>query len=345
MTMTRAIESLPKVELHYHLDGGLRPSTVRALASEAGISLPEREDELLQMLRVTNDCASLFEYLEKFQLPAALLQTAANLERVAYEAVEDAAKANVKYIEVRFAPQLHVEKGLTLEETVTAVLAGMKAGEQATGTIARLILICLRNHPIELNWQVLKQARVFYGHGVVGMDLAGDEAGFPPELHKSVFEEAHRLGIPITIHAGEAAGAENIRTSIDCLHACRIGHGVRLEQDPALLQVVREQRIALEMCLTSNIQTKASPSWDAHPIRRYYDQDLTVTVNTDNATVSNTTLNTEYERLMHFHDFRLDELQRMNAYAMEASFAEEEIKVKLLREFFAIPDQEHKHTE
>lgn len=341
----RAIELLPKVELHYHLDGGLRPSTVRELAFEEGIPLLDQEEELLRLLRVTNDCASLFEYLEKFQLPAALLQTAANLERVTYEAVEDASKANVKYIEIRFAPQLHVEKGLSLEKTVSAVLAGMKAGEQASGTIARLILICLRNHPIEMNWQVLEQAKAFFGKGVVGIDLAGDEAGFPPELHQAVFEEAHRLGIPITIHAGEAAGAENIRTSIASLHACRIGHGVRLEQDPALLQVVREQRIALEMCLSSNIQTKASPSWDAHPIRRYYDQDLTVTVNTDNTTVSNTTLNTEYERLMHYHDFRIDELQRMNAYAIEASFAEEEIKWKLMREFFTVTERERKLTE
>ncbi|WP_152391917.1 adenosine deaminase [Paenibacillus guangzhouensis] len=345
MKMKSAIESLPKVELHYHLDGGLRPFTVRALASEAGIALPEQEEQLLWMLRVTDHCASLFEYLEKFQLPAALLQTAANLERVAYEAVEDAAKGNVKYIEIRFAPQLHVEQGLTLAETVSAVLTGMRAGEQATGTIARLILICLRNHSIELNWQVLEQASAFYGQGVVGMDLAGDEAGFPPELHQAVFEEAHRRGIPITIHAGEAAGAENIRTSIACLHASRIGHGVRLEQDPALVEVVREQRIALEMCLTSNIQTKASPSWDAHPVRRYYDQDLTVTVNTDNATVSNTTLNMEYERLMHYHDFRIDELKRMNANAIEVCFAEEEVKRKLMREFFANPDQEHKDTE
>jgi len=343
--MTKSIVQLPKVELHYHLDGGLRPSTVRELAIEMGIALPDGEDELLRMLRVTNDCASLFEYLEKFQLPAALLQTAANLERAAYEAVEDASKTNVKYIEIRFAPQLHVEKGLTLEETITAVLAGMNAGEQATGTIARLTLICLRNHPIELNWQVLEQAKAFHGQGVVGMDLAGDEAGFPPELHQAVFEEAHRLGIPITIHAGEAAGAENIRTSIARLHACRIGHGVRLEQDPALMQVVREHRIALEMCLTSNIQTKASPTWNAHPIRRYYEQDLKVTVNTDNATVSNTTLNIEYERLMHYHDFRIDELERMNAYAIEASFAEEDIKVKLMREFFTSPDHECKHTE
>jgi len=332
--MTNLIEQLPKVELHYHLDGGLRPSTVKALAQEIGIALPDTEDEMLSMLHVTDDCRSLAEYLEKFQLPAALLQTAANLKRVAYEAVEDASKANVKYIEIRFAPQLHIEQGLSLEEVVAAVLAGMQAGEQATGTVARLILICLRNHPIAWNWQVLEQAQAFIGKGVVGIDLAGDEAGYPPELHQPVFEEAFRLGIPITIHAGEAAGAESIRMAVFGLHARRIGHGVRLAQDPALLQYIQEQQIALEMCLSSNIQTKAATTWGAHPIRRYFDAGITVTVNTDNTTVSNTTLNQEYERLMLHHDFQMSELQRMNAYAMEAAFVEDEVKSGIMQKYF-----------
>jgi len=334
-TIITEIQQLPKVELHYHLDGGLRPSTVRAFAAEAGSPLPGREEELLPLLHVTEDCASLTEYLEKFRLPAQLLQTAANLKRAAYEAVEDAAKTNVKYIEIRFAPQLHVGQGLSLEEVVSAVLDGIKAGEQDSGTAARLILICLRNHPIAMSWQVLELTQAFFGKGVVGIDLAGDEAGYPPLLHQPVFEEAFRLGIPITVHAGEAAGADSIRSAVFGLHARRIGHGVRLEQDPGLLRFVREHRIALEMCLTSNIQTKAAADWEAHPIRRYYDEGIAVTVNTDNTTVSNTTLNLEYERLMLHYGFRLDELKRMNRYALEASFAEAEIKSKLMQEYFA----------
>ncbi|WP_374020221.1 adenosine deaminase [Paenibacillus thiaminolyticus] len=335
MTTISKIQHLPKVELHYHLDGGLRLSTVRVFASAAGLPLPDREEELIGLLRVTEHCASLAEYLERFRLPAQLLQTAANLKRAAYEAVEDAAKTNVKYIEIRFAPLLHTGQGLSPEEAVSAVLDGMKAGEQASGTIARLILICLRNHPIALNWQVLEQVQAFFGKGVVGIDLAGDETGYPPTLHQPVFEEACRLGIPITVHAGEAAGADSIRSAVLGLHARRIGHGVRLEQDLNLLRFVREHRIALEMCLSSNIQTKAASAWETHPIRRYFDEGIAVTVNTDNTTVSNTTLNLEYERLMFHYGFRLNELQRMNRYALEASFAEAEVKLKLMREYFA----------
>ncbi|OPA80401.1 adenosine deaminase [Paenibacillus selenitireducens] len=331
----QAFEQLPKVELHYHLDGGLRPSTVRALATEADIPLPKDEEQFLQLIQVQDSCNSLTSYLEKFQLPISLMQTAANLERIAFEAVEDAANTNVKYIEIRFAPQLHVEQGLTLEAIVTAVLKGMQRGEAQCGTISRLILICLRNHPVSMNEQVLELAKMFYRKGVVGIDLAGDEAGYPAILHKSVFEAAHLAGIPITIHAGEAAGADSIRDAIFALHAQRIGHGVRLEQNQDLLSHVRESQTTLEMCFSSNIQTKAAADRSLHPIRRYYDEGIAVTVNTDNATVSNTTLNLEYGRLANNFGFEPRDFMKMNTLAIKASFVEDEIKAALLRNHFA----------
>lgn len=333
LEVDHVLHHLPKVELHYHLDGGLRASTVRELAHEANIAVPEDEATLLSLIQVQGHCNSLTHYLEKFQLPVAVMQTAASLQRVACEAVEDAANCQVKYIEIRFAPQLHLQGGLTLEETVESVLQGIRLGESCTGTTARLILTCIRNHAVEMNLQVLEVAKKFYRHGVVGMDLAGDEAGFPPLLHQVVFEGAYQAGIPVTIHAGEAAGADSIADAVHHLHARRIGHGVRLEQDPVLLDELRASRIALEMCFTSNIQTKAALDEMAHPIRRYYDQGLAVTVNTDNTTVSNTNLSCEYTRLAeHFH-LETEDFRKMNVEAIQASFAEEDIKQELLQHF------------
>ncbi|MFD0618412.1 adenosine deaminase [Paenibacillus sp. GCM10027629] len=341
LELEHVLHQLPKVELHYHLDGGLRASTVRELAIEANISIPEDEAALLELIQVQGHCNSLTQYLEKFQLPVAVMQTSTSLQRVAYEAVEDAASAQVKYIEIRFAPQLHLEQGLTLEETVDAVLQGMQLGEANTGTIARLILTCIRNHPVEMNLQVLELAKKFYLHGVVGIDLAGDEAGFPPLLHQAVFEAAHQADIPITIHAGEAAGADSIRDAVDSLHARRIGHGVRLEQDLELLDEIRASRIALEMCFTSNIQTKAASDEASHPIRRYYDLGLAVTINTDNTTVSNTNLSYEYARLAeHFH-FEPEDFQKMNVEAIQASFAEDAIKKELLQHFIGYGEEKN----
>lgn len=333
--MLETIKKWPKVELHYHLDGGLRPDTIKEIASQLGMPLPPDEEAWRSALYVTDECPSLIEYLSKFQLPALCLQTAEHLKRAAYEAVEDAAQDNIKYIEIRFAPQLHTEGGLSLEDVVSSVVEGAKAGERDFGTIARIIPICLRNHDVARNWQVLELTKKWIGKGVVGIDLAGDEAGFPPQLHRSVFVAAKQSGIPITIHAGEAAGADSIRQAVTGLFAQRIGHGVRLAEDPELLELVKEKKIPLEMCLTSNIQTKAAPSWEDHPIRQYDELGIIVTVNTDNTTVSNTTLTQEYERLMRYCRFSFSDLQRIVLNALDASFAEAEVKEKLRAEFKA----------
>lgn len=328
------IHALPKVELHYHLDGSVRPSTVRDIALEEGISLPATElEQLTSYLEVKEDCSDLKQYLSTFELPIQCMQSARGLERIAYEAVEDAARQNIKYLEIRFAPALHMQKGLQLEEIVSCVLAGMKQAERKFGTLARVILICLRSHSLEMNKAVAKTARHFLGQGVVGLDLAGDEAGFPPQLHKEVFRLAHKYDIPITIHAGEAAGSENIREAITGLHAKRIGHGVRLRDDRELLEAVRERQIPLEMCLTSNVQTKAVKSWTEHPIREYYDQGILITVNTDNTTVSNTNMTQEYEKLIGIYDFGLKDVKNVIMNGLKASFLEEHLKKKLLAEF------------
>jgi adenosine deaminase len=327
------VKKLPKVDLHYHLSGGLRLSTIKEIALSEGIELPATEHQLQTLLQAPENCTSLSEYLTKFKLPSLCLQTSANLKRAAYEAVEDMTKDNVKYLEIRFAPQLHIEKGLLLENVVSSVIEGMKEGERNFGIVARLILICLRDHDIKRNMEILELTRKFLGKGVVGIDLAGDEATFPPHMHKSVFEKAHELGIPITLHAGEGAGAESIREAVSGLFAQRIGHGVKLKENEEVFRLVKEKKIPLEMCLTSNIQTKAASSWQAHPIKEYYDQGIIVTVNTDNTTVSNTTLTKEYEIMIHQYGFTLHDLKKLSIGALQVSFLEDQEKELLLSKF------------
>jgi adenosine deaminase len=332
--MKMNIHALPKVDLHFHLDGSVRPSTIKEIALAEGIKLPAEEvEQLASFLQVKESCNDLSEYLSTFELPVLCLQTAQALERVAYEAVEDASKQNIKYLEIRFAPQLHTDKGLTLEEIVSSVLAGMKNAGEAFGVRARLLLTCLRSHSLEKTTEVVETARKFLGQGVVGVDLAGDEAGYPPQLHREAFRLAHRYDIPITVHAGEAAGAENIREAIVNMHAKRIGHGVRLRENRELLHAVKKNQIALEMCPTSNVQTKAVSSWREHPIREYYDHGILVTVNTDNTTVSNTTITQEYEKLVQLYQFSLEDLKRIIMNALAASFLEEPERKKLIAEF------------
>ncbi|WP_246021599.1 adenosine deaminase [Paenibacillus zeisoli] len=328
------LKLMPKAELHIHLDGSVRPDTIISLAKEEGLMLPVIDpNELRPYLHASEQCSSLTEYLSKFQLPLQCLQSAESLRRVAYELVEDAHRDHVKYMEIRFAPLLHMEKGLTVEEIISHVLAGTDEAERKLGTTTRLIIICLRSHPVNKNLKVVHAASAFIGKGVVGMDLAGDEVSYPPEIHRKVFEQAHDYGLPITIHAGEAADANNIDESIRHLHAARIGHGVRLQDDAALMQWVKDHHIVLEMCPSSNVQTKAVESWSDHPIKEYFDQGIRVTVNTDNLTVSGTTLTKEYERLMEIHDFSTAQFAEMNLYALQASFLENPEKLRLLNYF------------
>ncbi|MNH89803.1 Aminodeoxyfutalosine deaminase [compost metagenome] len=328
------LKVMPKAELHIHLDGSVRAETIISLAEEEGFTLPVHDpDQLRPYLQANDQCTSLTEYLSKFELPLRCLQSAEGLRRVAYELVEDAHRDHVKYIEIRFAPLLHMEKGLTVKEIISHVLDGIAEAERGFGTIARLIIICLRSHPMEKNLDVVHAASAFLGKGVAGMDLAGDEAAYPPEIHRKVFEQAHEYGFPITIHAGEAAGAVNISESIRHLHAARIGHGVRLKEDAALMQWVKDHHVVLEMCPSSNVQTKAVESWSDHPIKEYFDQGIRVTVNTDNLTVSSTTLTEEYEKLMELYGFSVAQFAEMNLNALQASFLESPEKLRLLDHF------------
>ncbi|CAI6053960.1 adenosine deaminase [Cohnella sp. JJ-181] len=332
--MDNWLEALPKADLHLHLDGCVKPGTLLALAAARGYPLPaDNPEDLLPYMQVEEDCDSLKTYLDKFGFVLPLMQDTEALARVAEEAVEQAAAHNCLYIEVRFAPALHTDEGLSADGAIAAALAGLRRGEAAYGVTARLIVICMRHHGEEINVPVVRAAIARHGQGVVAVDLAGDEASHPAEKFRGTFVVAREAGIPITIHAGEAAGPFNVREAVESLGAARIGHGIRLREDPELLAWIRDRRVPLELCPTSNIQTKAVASWDDYPLRRYYDAGVYITVNTDNPTVSGTDMTRECQALVTRFGFTLAELAGLMRGALEASFAEPPVKEALLRKF------------
>ncbi|WP_338079295.1 adenosine deaminase [Aquibacillus halophilus] len=329
----KAIKKLPKIDLHLHLDGSVKPGTVLDLAKTQGLILPGNTiDKIRPLLQIDENCNSLKEYLSKFDLVSRVLQTSEAIERVAFELVEQAYSTNCKYIEVRFGPQLHREKGLTVEEVIFSVIKGLKKGERKFGVGANAIACCLRHHAINQNIEVIQASAQFIDGGLAGVDLAGDEASFPAFLFRRIFKFADKKRIPITIHAGEAAGSENIKEAVQHLGATRIGHGVRLREDLHLLDYLSKNKIPLEMCPISNIQTKACSGWDDYPIREYFDLGLMVTVNTDNLTVSNTNLNKEYAMVMEKFNFTFKEIYQLVINSIDAAFISIEEKQLLKKQ-------------
>lgn len=325
------IEHLPKIELHCHLDGSLRPSLVRELLAEQGLLCPAASDEMLrQRLQVSRECRSLAEYLEKFDLPLACLQEKSGLYRAAYELMRDVSEENVCYIEVRFAPMLSTEHGLGCREVIACVAEGLKDGEREFGVAASAIVCAMRHHPMEKNLEMLRAAREFLGNGVCALDLAGDEAAFATSGFAELFREAVRLDMPFTIHSGECGSVENVRTAVE-LGAKRIGHGIALGRDRGLQEVLREKRIGIEMCPTSNLQTKAVDDYSEYPMAEFLKDGLLVTINTDNRTVSGTTLTKETEVAV--RRLGLDEaaVRVCMENAVECAFAPDETKHELWR--------------
>ncbi len=286
----------PKAELHCHLDGSLRLATMLDLAEQQGklAVLPAQdEDGLRTILRQIDDAETLEEYLAWFGYTIPLMQTKEALHRIAYELAEDNAKENVRYLEVRYGPILHTEEGLSLDEVNDAVLAGLKEAERDFGIRTGLIVCGLRDRYESASLAQAELAARYFGRGVVAFDLAGGETGHPPKQHLHAFYYArnHRLGI--TIHAGESFGPESIQQALFHCGAHRIGHGVTLRQAPDLMQYVIDHRIPLEICPTSNVQTHVVSGYETHPIKRYVEAGVVVTVNTDNRLFSHTTVTDE----------------------------------------------------
>lgn len=295
------LRSIPKAELHVHLDGSLRPATMLELAAERGVALPAVTPEALGDYMVATDAADLVEYLERFAVTLSVMQDAEALERIAYECVVDHAREGVRYVEIRFCPLLNTERGLTPGAVLDAALAGVdRAVQERRGSVeevdATLIVCALRSHAPRATLEMAELAVSYRGRGVVGFDLAGPEAGYPVRDHVAAFDHAAAHDVPITIHAGEAYGPASILEALDLGHAARIGHGTRLFEDERLLARVLRERIPLEVCVTSNVQTGVVESAAAHPARRYIEAGLPVTLGTDNRLISGVSLTDEYEQ-------------------------------------------------
>ena len=324
------LKKLPKIELHCHLDGSVRAETLyELLLKEAEIIEVKDIKEFEELVSVKEECKSLKEYLKRFIYPLKVMQTKENIERITYELLENLSKQNVKYVEIRFAPFLHMKSGLTFDEVVESVLMGMNRAKEDFNILSNAILICMRHESLENSLKVMEYGEKYLGKGVVGVDLAGNEQDFPPELHKEAFDLAYEKGFNITIHGGETGIVENIPKSIELLHAKRIGHGIAAIKDAKVIEMLKEKNIYLEMCPISNLQTKAVESIEDYPIRSYLEQGIGVTVNTDNTTVSNTSLVKEYELLMDELDFSIEEILKIIDNGVEAAFLSKDEKENL----------------
>lgn len=317
------LQDMPKIELHVHLDGSVRETTVQELLGT--------DKDIHKDVCVSATCQDLNMYLTKFSLPLEVMQTEENLKRIGEELALDLQADGVMYAEVRFAPFLHTKKGLSLDQVVASVLEGFKKVQNIE---VHLLLCMMRGAKEEENEAVIEVATHYLHQGVVGIDLAGAEGLYPTRLYASLFQKAREKGLPFTIHAGEADGPSSIEDALS-FGAKRIGHGIRCLEKPSLVDKIIQNKITLEICPTSNVQTQAVASYKEHPIRLLYDKKVPVTVHTDNRTVSQITLTEEYQKLHQVFGFTVQDFVQMNLYAIEACFLntkeKEDLKERYLK--------------
>ncbi len=335
------IRAVPKVLLHDHLDGGLRPQTVLELARETGYrDLPgDNVEDLTRRLTAGAHRGHLEVYLDAFRHTVGVMQTPEALRRVAAECAEDLAADGVVYAEVRFAPELHTERGLSLDEVVQAVLEGFRQGSEDRGITVYALLTAMRTAARSL--EIAELAVRYRDAGVVGFDIAGAEAGWPPSRHLDAFQYIKRENFHITIHAGEAFGLPSIWEAVQWCGTERLGHGVRIVDDiqispegsvrlGRLAAYIRDRRIPLEMCPTSNVQTGAAPSIAQHPIRILRQLSFRVTVNTDNRLMSQVTLSSEFHRLVTEFGYGWSDVEWLTTNAMKSAFAGFDERIRII---------------
>ena len=309
------------IELHIHLEGSVRPRTLLELAREQGAYMPTYDvEELERYLRVPNCCTELSEYLKRFDLAFTVLQEKKAIRRAVYELVRDLDDQGVLYADIRMTPQYHTLKGLSQAQVVEAAIAGIRRGvEDARRIRANLVLCTVRGADEKDNFATIVEAIEYLRKGVAGMDLVGDESTYPTDMYVEQFKVLNQEGIPFCVHAGEKAGADSIRLAIK--HgALRIGHGLHALDSPDLVELIKERRIALEICPTSNLQTGVVRELKDHPIKYYYDAGVRVAVCTDDMVVCDTTLPKEYDALHQAFGWGKADFRKMNEYAIDAAF-------------------------
>lgn len=314
---------IPKLELHCHLDGSLPLDFVREQLGDSNI--------MQVNLQAPKDCNSLAQYLERFDLPIRCLQTVEGIEKAGYSFIESVAKENIRYIEVRFAPLFSVNEQLSCRKVIESLLLGLERAKRDFGVYSNVIVCAMRHLPLEQNIEMLRIARELLGLGVCALDLAGDEAAYANSEFRDLFMQARKWEMPFTIHAGECGNVSNVREAMD-MGAKRVGHGIALMKDQDLLKEFRHKHIGIEMCPTSNLQTKAIENWESYPIFDFLKNDLKISVNTDNRTVSGTTMTNELELICHEKEEGESLIYQLLNNAIETSFASDDIKNQLNEE-------------
>jgi adenosine deaminase len=327
------IQRLPKTDLHCHLDGSLRLDTVIDLARRHSIKLPTFDrGELFKLLYAGDHVTSLDDYLRAFDITLSVLQNEEGLERAAYELAVDAWAENVRYIEVRYSPLLHTRNGLRPAQVVEAVLRGLRTAKRELGIRYGVILCSLRTWPPDQSLKIAELCVAFKNRGVVGFDLAGSETGNPAKLHRDAFQLVIDNNINCTAHAGESFGPDSVHQAIHKCGAHRIGHGTRLVENGDLLNFVNDHRIPIEVCPTSNLQTRAAASWETHPVDFYVDYGLRVTINTDNRLMSDTTVSKELHLCHKHYGWTLDTLKEIIISGFKSAFMPYREKADLVAE-------------
>ena len=331
----RLIERMPKAELHLHLDGSLRVDTAIDIARSRGVDAPMTWADMSSVLVGPPRSPNQADLLRTFDLPIALMQDADALERIAAELVEDKAADNVRYMEIRWGPLLHVAGGLTLAQGIDAVVAGAARAARATGSTVRLICTAIRSHDSEANVVLAETAAGFLDRGLTGWDLAGPEARFPdPMTNVRAYDAGRAGGLRITIHAGEWGGAAQVRRAL-AMNPERIAHGPGAADDPSLMAELRDRGVCLDLCPTSNAQATIVPSVADHPLARLHRAGNPVTLNTDGLTVNDLTLSEEYQNAIERIGLSLPELWAIDRFALDVAFADEATLVPLRAAFDA----------
>ncbi|WP_226035098.1 adenosine deaminase [Aquibacillus saliphilus] len=325
---------LPKVELHCHLDGSLRVESIIDIAQKEGIQLPSFDkDELQKELVAPLECESLDEYLKRFSLPNLVMQSKESLRKITFELFENATRENVKYLEVRFAPLLHTLRGLEVEEVIQSVIDGMREAEKCYEIKGNIILSCMRTMSVESAFEVVEKGKKFLGTGVVAIDLCASEKEGFCEKFVDPIALAKEYGYRVTIHAGETGIGKNVLEAVELLGAERVGHGLFINECADAYKIVKERQIVLEMCPTSNVQTKAVHHYGEHPIYKFHKDGIKVTINTDNRTVSDTTMAKEIQLVNKEFDLSEEDYRQIYLNSVEASFADQETKEWCLAQY------------
>lgn len=347
MEITRDfLHRIPKTDLHVHLDGSLRLNTILELAEQQGVKLPggaNDEKSLARAIHMGEICEDLNDYLKAFDVTLSVLQTEEALYRVAFELGEDMARENVRYTEVRYSPLLHTRNGLSYPVIVEAVAEGLREAKRRYGIMSGQIICGIRHVTPEASLRMAELAVAFKNKGVVGFDLAGGEADNPPKDHREAFDLVRNNNVNLTIHAGEAFGPESIHQAIHVCGAHRIGHGTRLREDGNLLNFINDHRVPLEICITSNVQTRACESFESHPLAFYMSYGLRCHLNTDNRLVTDTTMTQEFVTAVETFNLGVGDVRKLVIDGFKSSFMpyrkKQTVLAKCLAEFDRVVEE------